>query len=202
MSVAFNGSSSFISASVIPGNVGGNSQTISLWVNTRTAALRQFLFSEGQDVANSRFAIEIRNSPNVFGFSYFSSAILGSTTIVINKWYHVAVTYASNLAILYVNGIQEASVNDTMATSGTNFNIGRFYGGSLYTDGFIGEVSKWNTSLSADEILSLSKGFSPMLINPQSIAFYAPLVRNVIDLKGLALTSTAISISKHPRIYN
>ena len=59
----------------------------------------------------------------------------------------------------------------------------------------------WNVALTAAEIASLAKGFSPRLIRPQSLAFYAPLIRETLDIRGgLTLTDSGSTVADHPRI--
>ena len=70
-------------------------------------------------------------------------------------------------------------------------------------DGRLAEVGIWNIDLTAAEIASLAKGMTPDKIRPQSLVFYAPLVRNLIDQKGgLALTNNnSATVANHPRLY-
>lgn len=69
--------------------------------------------------------------------------------------------------------------------------------------GLLSEVAIWSAVLTAAEIVSLAKGFKPSRIRPQSLVFYAPLVRAVRDVKNnLALTVTGTSYAAaHPRVY-
>lgn len=73
-----------------------------------------------------------------------------------------------------------------------------------YTDGKIAEVAVWNVDLSDDEMISLSKGMRASRIRPQSLIFYAPLVRSIIDTKGgLTITNNnSATVADHPRIYS
>jgi len=43
--------------------------------------------------------------------------------------------------------------------------------------------------LTADEIAALSKGFPPNLVRPTSLDMHVPLVRDVRDLRGRAISS-------------
>ena len=47
-----------------------------------------------------------------------------------------------------------------------------------YMDGQIGEVGMWNVALTAAEILVLAAGYSPLLVRPESLVSYVPLVNN------------------------
>lgn len=72
-----------------------------------------------------------------------------------------------------------------------------------YFDGNICEVAYWNVALTDAEIASLAKGFKPTRIRPQSLMFYAPLLRNLQDVKGgLTITNNnSATVANHPRVY-
>ena len=69
--------------------------------------------------------------------------------------------------------------------------------------GAIAEVGIWNAALTAAEVASLAKGMPCDKIRPQSLVFYAPLVRDLIDQKGgLAITNNGgATVANHPRVY-
>ena len=76
------------------------------------------------------------------------------------------------------------------------FTIG--YGNALYADAGI-----WNAALTAAEIASLAKGMTCDKVRPQSLVFYAPLVRDLVDVKGgLTITNNnTATVANHPRVY-
>jgi len=69
--------------------------------------------------------------------------------------------------------------------------------------GQIAEVGIWNAALTAAEIASLAKGMTCDKVRPQSLVFYAPLVRDLIDQKGgLTITNNnAATVADQPRVY-
>jgi len=73
----------------------------------------------------------------------------------------------------------------------------------LSFNGTIAEVGIWNSALTQPEIASLAKGMTPDKIRPQSLVFYAALVRDLIDQKGgLTITNqNGATVANHPRIY-
>lgn len=80
-----------------------------------------------------------------------------SWTPSLNTWYHIVGTHRSsdNLAVLYVNGVQENNTIQPVSYS-TNAvtEVGVFYtGGSLYFAGRIGLAKTYNRALSAAEVL-------------------------------------------------
>ena len=70
-------------------------------------------------------------------------------------------------------------------------------------NGRAAEVAIWNVALTDAEMSTLAKGFKPTRVRPQSLVFYAPLVRDLQDLRG-ALTITnnnTATVADHPRVY-
>jgi hypothetical protein len=74
---------------------------------------------------------------------------------------------------------------------------------AAYFDGKVAEAAIWSAALTDAEVASLGKGVSPRLIRPQSLVFYAPLIRNLVDVRGgrtLTNNNTA-TVATHPRVY-
>ena len=73
-----------------------------------------------------------------------------------------------------------------------------------YFGGSICEVGYWDVALTDDEVLLLSRGFSPTFVRPANLIAYYPLLGRTspeIDLVGgFNLTLTGTSVSDHPRI--
>ncbi len=65
------------------------------------------------------------------------------------------------------------------------------------------EVGIWNAALTAAEVAALAKGMTCDKVRPQSLVFYAPLVRDLVDQKGgLTITNNnGATVANHPRIY-
>ena len=74
---------------------------------------------------------------------------------------------------------------------------------SLFHDGKLAEVGIWNVALTAAEIASLAKGMTCDKVRPQSLVFYAPLVRNLQDVRGgLTITNNnTATVATHTRVY-
>lgn len=73
-------------------------------------------------------------------------------------------------------------------------------------DGAIAEVGIWNVALSDSDVALLAKGVSPLMVHPESLVFYAPLIGQYspeIELRSarnLTLTGTPTQ-SAHPPIF-
>lgn len=135
--------------------------------------------------------------------------LIATTDFSSGNWNHAAVVFSPSTSITgYLNGVQDGQVTSTIAASiyaGTaDLWIGAQFGISSATllDGKISEAAIYNTNLTADEIASLAKGFKPYRIRPQSLVFYAPLIRDLQDTKGaLAITNNnTATVAVHPRV--
>lgn len=137
-----------------------------------------------------------------------ASAYFGAPTL--NTFFHVAGVFASsNLRTPYFNGSAGSANTDSVIHSSLpdTTSIGAFFDGNStpiqHFPGNIAEVGIWNVALTAAEIASLAKGMTCDKVRPQSLVFYAPLVRDLIDQKGgLAITNNnGATVANHPRIY-
>ena len=144
----------------------------------------------------------VRADNNVSVDSSGTSVIFGAST----SWAHTAFTNTSSARNLYVNGVNEA-------TGGGNSNavtldllaIGALRR-TFVSDQFSGQIAEcgiWNAALTADEIASLADGMTCDKVRPQSLVFYAPLVRNLQDVRGgLTITNNnTATVANHPRVY-
>jgi len=129
-------------------------------------------------------------------------------TVAAGSWNHGCAVHESNTSrTVYANA---SGTNNTTSVSGGVNSPAVFVGarrlngviGTYYT-GLIAEVGIWNVALTADEIASLAKGMTCDKVRPQSLVFYAPLVRDLIDYKGgLTITNNnSATVANHPRVY-
>ncbi len=96
------------------------------------------------------------------GVTPYLSAYSAPTTIIANKWQHVAVTLDGSNIKLYVNGAQSGStVAQTKNPMGTTtpIRIGQAYH-SYSFDGYIDEMTIYNRAISASEICNDCKRFA------------------------------------------
>lgn len=134
--------------------------------------------------------------------------VTASTSYTQGNWNHACAVFASNTSkVLYLNGASVGSSGATynLATLSriiiggrlASSTVGAFYGGAL------AEVSIWNSALTAAEVASLAKGFTPDQVRPQSLVFYLDLIRELRDLRGgLTITATnSPTVANHPRVY-
>jgi hypothetical protein len=161
---------------------------------------RQQIFYDPEVLARRRFAA---NSVDNSGQSEASV----DNTITLNAWQHGAGVFTSATERrAYYNGSAGTVNTVSRIPSGLDtITIGGRWNttlGSLQT-GRTAEVGIWNAALTAAEIASLAKGMTPDKIRPQSLVFYAPLVRDLIDVRGgLTITNNnSATVAAHPRVY-
>lgn len=117
----------------------------------------------------------------------------------------VGVWNAINSRQMVLNGstsaIQSTSVN---ATSLDEINVGRYSAaGGSYANVTVQSVAAWTAALTQPECASLSLGFPPRRIRPQSLVLSADLVRDVFDWSksGAAFATATGTVVDHNRIY-
>lgn len=127
--------------------------------------------------------------------------------VVINTWYVLGGQYISTTDRRVFWGSSTATNTTTTTSSATNtLSIGASFFNSAMSSphaGDLAEIAIWSAQLTAAEMESLNKGFKPTRIRPQSLVFYAPMIREAIDIRnGNTLTNNnGATASNHPRVY-
>jgi hypothetical protein len=185
--------------------------TINFWFRTTNMSQVKCLIALNNSGNNNVYATvyfrgDLPGDPiqilNQGGSSQFNATTTSGCTS--NTWHNACyVESSSSSRIIYLDG-GSATINTTAANySGLNsLNIGAFNAIENFS-GEIAEVGLWNTALTAPEIASLSKGMTCDKIRPQSLVFYAPLVRDLIDQRGgrTITNNNGATVANHPRIY-
>jgi hypothetical protein len=185
--------------------------TLAVWFQ-RTTSAAQNIFSYDTVSGTQGQWIDGTGSSGLTRVRAFSQAGSGSSSVVdnvevLNQWTHGLGQFSSNASrTVYANGTAGNTQTTSRGISGhNNLNIGALWTTTLgsYLTGKAAEVALWDVALNTDEIASLSKGFKPFRIRPQSLRYYIPLVRDIQDVRtavGLTNTNTA-TVSDHPRVY-
>lgn len=222
MAYEFNGTNQRITAAS-PSGLSDVPFTLACWFNsqqdTRTAGLLQvgdFATSQrciifaGGNVAGDPARMQVQGSTATV-------TINTSTGWTTNTWNHACGTakltgsFPPQEFAIYLNaGGKVTATADAGAPSSawSSMQIGAqttngVTGQGSFHDGLIAEAGIWNVALTDDEIASLAKGVTCNLVRPQSLVFYAPLIRNLQDIKGgLTLTNTnTATVVDHTRVY-
>jgi hypothetical protein len=207
MAYDFNGTNQYLRTASCP----VSAIPITIACNTRgnaTGALYPYVVvSDGANLSRLNVAAA---ADGTFGNNHIdaSGTVQGGTggTYSANTWIHLCGVFTSvSSRSLYVNGSFINTNTNTVGSSNsyTRITIGGNHIQTFFTNGNIAEVGVWNVSLTAEEIASLSKGFACSSVRPQSLVFYAPLVRDLIDAKGgLTITNNnTATVANHPRVY-
>jgi hypothetical protein len=140
-----------------------------------------------------------------------ANTCISSTQITINTWFHAAAVFASATdRRSFLNGGGKGTDANSRTPSGMNrTNIGVSEQGTIGRawDGDIADAAIWNIALSDADVLALSKGVSPLLMHPEALVAYWPLIGNNSpenNFKSNANAGTVIGTltkSVHPRIF-
>jgi len=215
MAYNFNGTNQFLSMATTP--VSSSPLTFACWFNsTNTTGIqalicvnvtanvdRHVLYARG-DVAGDPVRMQSVDSLGAVGNADTTAGYSSSV------WTHACGVVSSNTSrTAYLNGASSGTNSTTVSVGApVQASIGAqrfssFPTGASFTTGLIAEVGIWNAALTAAEIASLAKGMTCDKVRPQSLVFYAPLVRDLIDQKGgLTITNNnAATVANHTRVY-
>jgi hypothetical protein len=137
----------------------------------------------------------------------FALADTASGAVIAGQWQHSAAVFSSASSRTIYASTTSSVTTTTTATVPVVERL--LIGGAelpaigSYMNGLIAEVGIWNAALTDVEINSLAKGMACDKVRPQSLVFYAPLARDLIDVRGgLAITNNnTATVANHTRIY-
>lgn len=163
---------------------------------------------------NARIQLGINGSNNVAAAQSESGGTVvtatSTATADADVLYHTAGVFASSTSrTAYLNGVAgTANTTANTFTAPNSVRLGaRVLGGAAgnYMGGMIAEVGVWSVALTTSEIESLASGISPLMVRPDALVFYAPLLTttgNQLDWVGgvsLSPTNTPTD-TDHPAI--
>jgi hypothetical protein len=201
MAYDLDGTSSYLSLASAPVNT--LPLTMAAWFNPDSVSVDGTIMCLANSAGNERLsmkaagavagvpvAAEARSAANAANSANTSTSYTAST------WQHAVAVYASTTSrTSYLNGGGgvESTTSIAFANGVNRLAIGaRLAAGTpgTYLDGRIGEAGLWNVALDLDEIAALAKGLSPLLIRPNSLMFYAPLVRGLTNVRSATLLTS------------
>lgn len=133
-------------------------------------------------------ALNYNNSSVIMSFSYAFTTTLGTWTFVppsLSAWHHIAITYNANSTlntpIIYVDGAAVtvtplSTPVGTFLTTSNAFYIGNRAGLDRCWDGVHADFAIWNSILSANDVVALSKGLPPQFVRRASLIMHMPLL--------------------------
>jgi hypothetical protein len=216
MAYDFNGGNQYLSTASAP--VTSWPLTMACWFNVVNVTTQHVLMCVGKLNDNERFVLQaaghLAGDPVATNYiesgntSYRADSTTGFSA---NTWTHACAVHTSaSSRTAYINGgsggsntgsatLSNSGINSVLIGAQSNF----LFPATSHTSGLIAEVGIWSAALTADEIASLAKGMSCDKVRPQSLVFYAPLVRNLQDVRGgLTITNNnTATVTNHPRVY-
>jgi len=202
------GSSQSISSSGL--NISVYPVTLSAWAyaTSDTITMTAIAWLQAATVQSFRILFAGAGVGDPVRFSLLTTFLSASDKVspgfVINTWHHVCfVCTSSTLRETYVDGVAGASSTvDNTPTDLTRVTIGS-QGNVQYFTGNISDVAIWSAALNTSEVNSLAKGFSAKKIRPQSLEYYAPLVRNIYEYTNnpTLTNNNSATVATHNRIY-
>lgn len=198
----------YLSAGSCP--VSGTPITISVWFYKQSTTNNGRLISLNVSASVDRLTITPTSAQivQVTSFTSGGSTAANSATYNLNAWNHVAGVYSSPTSrSAYMNGsgpVTNTSTSFAVSPNLLNIGAGIISGSPAgFGDAIIADVGIWNAALTTGEIIALSKGISCGQVRPQSIVFHAPLIRDLVDVRGgLSLTNNnGATVADHPRLY-
>lgn len=185
----------------------GTPHTLVAWAkpNNLTGDHRAIRISNANSAANFIACAGTSTNDPASAISRTSSAVFytasSTTTYSTSSWNNVAGVFsATNSRTIYLDAAGSSTNTDTTDTS--SFTVLLLGAASGTTSVQLCSTAIWSAVLTDAELASLTKGFKPSRIRPQSLVFYAPLTRDLNDIRGgITLTASgAPQVVTNPRV--
>lgn len=189
--------------------------TFACWFRADDDTISSHLVSIANSASNAgEISLESRGAHgDVIGFIHSDGTVGGrassTTSWTANTWRHAAGVLVGNSSrFAYLDGGGKGSNTTTIGTGTyTRTAIARLprLSPASYYSGSIAEVGIWSAALTDAEIAILALGYSPLLVRPQSLVAYWPLIGRTspeIDRVGgynMTLVN-APTTAVHPRV--
>ncbi len=159
---------------------GDDDFSISTWVKTDSTETQTFI-EKIIDSGSGPFVIWLQMIDGIVDFHTGENGVgweslLSTTPVNDGTWHHITVTKEGNTKTIYIDGIEENSIEATMGGTANTavWNIGSIRRDSAqYFNGNMAEVSVWRKALKADEIKKLM--YNVIDITDTNLAGYWPL---------------------------
>jgi hypothetical protein len=210
MAYEFNGTNQSMETTSIP--LSSTPLTMACWFNSDSATVVQNTFTirgTGTSYMTIFLRGDLAGDPIQVAIANLGAPSTASSTAgySANTWHHACAVFSSSTdRTIYLNGANSATNTANIAITPNNILIGAGGSGAgtlQFMDGELADIGIWNVALTAAEIASLADGMTCDKVRPQSLVFYAPLVRDLIDYKGgLTITNNnTATVANHPRVY-
>ena len=156
--------------------------TMACWFNpgTTTGAIRSLMSINTSGSNDNVWLLGIDTTDHVFARARTTTQDAGTTssTVTASVWQHACGTFVSSTnRTAYLNAANPGTGTVSKIPAGTNqFFIGRSASTASLMDGAIAEAAVWNLALSVADITMLAGFCNPLLVKPNNIVGYWPLM--------------------------
>lgn len=186
--------------------------TINMWVYPETVAGGVNIiaaFHNSSDDQTFRFALNGTTTRALFSAFDTTVANVASTTPYnASAWNMITgVGTSSTSRTIYLNnGGSSTNTTAKTPTSPTRWILGGNWTAGApapQLEGYMAEVAIWDVALSTAEIASLYTGVKAQFIRPANLKMYAPIIRDIIDVRGntTSITNNNTTVQNHVRRY-
>lgn len=193
------------------GPISAEPLSIACWFQTDDVTPDQMVISVGDATPDDMWGIELNNSPQVVRAKCYDGGVFqhaeSGTTYTADTWHHACATFASDTSrTIWLDGAGEGS-NATGSSPGASDEIAigiHIDRASDPLSGMIAEVGIWSTTFTIAEALQLAAGYSPLLVRPESLVCYIPLIRglgSVVGDFGLTASGSPTAVAHPPVMY-
>ena len=162
----FDGSNDYVSVADDTSLNLTNNYSITAWARFDSLSGAPMLVSKRQDIGTH--AYQFYSTGSKLAFNNGGGINYSDSTLSINTWYHVGVTFASGVVTFYLNGEPDGGFTSTNSNNPTNtyeLQLGRAYNGN-YFNGQMDEVAIFNSVLTAPEMLNIyNNKFYPQILS-------------------------------------
>lgn len=206
MAYALNGTNQAFTFNTAPTVSGEVTLSAKVWLQNTSTHVVLGLFNSGSD---QRYSIyHDSNFGTALQFGAEGRQVNTTWSAQTSKFFDLIGTFSglsSRTVSLDTTDVASALAATVLPTTNT-VAIGvdaRLGGTQFWVNGRLAEAAIWSVALTQDERRSLAAGFPPRRVRPQSLVFYAPLLRDVHDLRDARayLTRGTPSVFAHPRRY-
>lgn len=188
--------------------------TLACWFRSSDATVNQDLMALEASAATDGFRLRASGAtggdPITVITTAGTSAVANTTAgYSANTWAHACGVFASaSSRTAYLNGGNSATDTNSRTPSGVDrANLGRVWLNNAptnYLAGDLAEVGIWNLALDAEDVARLALGLSPLLVRPEGLVAYWPLIGATDPepdwRQARDLTVTGATKADHPRI--
>ncbi len=189
------------------GSASSESCTIAAWIKGETLTGFPTVAQICSNVSNNdRYDIRFNGTSAQALQEGQAASLAGHST---DTWYPMVGVFNLNADRDIYTSVGTANNTGSAATGGNQneLNIGRSNangGNTGFFDGLIAEVAMWKAELTVAEAEAYMDGVSPLLIQPNTLEFYAPLRSTLFEYKSGAILSASASaptaVEDHPPV--